>query len=618
MGSKHLDFGFKMVVSDTLQITLDRNLSDYAYGSYANDPAQANLIYNQVQSSIMVKEASNTFINAMRIIPKSSGKIMTTGSESGQGFYDEWAQSEEGQKFLSGKSNFGWVGKHPFIDERIQKNEEDYALSYIGVLTNKAACVIVDISKASVVESLKSLNLGEGSLAGFITSDGRETYYQDEKAANSLNAFAFSEMDFYHDIIAKEELTGSEYITYQGAEYLLMYSKSEVNGSILYALVPYSLVIQGANDIRNVTIFLVLLACILVGIGALIISLNISFSMGKIIKKLQLLSDGDLTVEFSSKGKSEFSKLSLHIMSVVGHMRKLIQVVEDTLQTARKSMLRVTEVSDRIFDSSEKISSADNLQSCVAMMNELSDSIRTINVNVLEMEEYADITQNMIVAGINTIGELSGHSQSTTEITKKLQNDVELLVEEGLQIRKFIDIINNIAKQTNLLSLNASIEAARAGQAGNGFLVVAEEVKKLADGSLQAAKEIEKVVDQIQMRLLATVDASDKAEEVVSRQTQIVQETIEVFDKMSEYIKQLLAKLSDVSKNVKKADEDRVVTIEAIDNITVASMQTAASSSLVNETVDRQLDIAESLKEAAEQLECNMNELTKAMAVFKI
>lgn len=633
MGSKYLDFGFEMAASDTLQLALDSNLADYAYGVYANDPAQANMIYNKMQSSVTVKEASNSFMNGVSIIPKSAGKIMTTRNNAGTGFYDDWVKSEEGKKVLSGQSNYTWMGRHPFIDEKMKSTEEDYAISYIGVLTNKAACVVIDISKDAVMESLESLNLGSGSMAAFITPDNREiTYYTKDEGNESvagIEEIVFTEEAFFKTIMEKGDSTGAEYITRDNVEYFFMYSKSEVNGSILCALVPRSLVIEGALDIKNMTNNIIILACIVVSIFAIIISMNIGVSMGRIIRRLKLVAGGDLTVQLSTKGKSEFSKLSRNIMGVVGNTRKLIQKVEDTLATVQNSTERVSVVSDKIWENAEHISGAvkdidggvsdqsENVQSCAIMMGELSDRIDIINDSVAEVGGIAASTQKMITEGIHTIEELAGHSESTNEMSEKVTHDVGLLEEEASKISAFVDIINNISRQTNLLSLNASIEAARAGQAGRGFSVVADEIQKLADESMRAAAEIAKVIEKIQQRMVETVDAAGRAKDVVGRQTMTVKQTEEIFEQMSEYTVKLLGKLTDISESVHQADEKRSITVEAIENISAASVQTAASASVVNKTVDGQVDIAETLKAAAEELDCHMHELTETLAAFK-
>ncbi|MGN0330830.1 MAG: methyl-accepting chemotaxis protein [Kineothrix sp.] len=633
MGSRYLDFGFETAMSEALQLTMNSDLAAYAYGSYRNKPVEGNLIYNKMQSSITVKQASNTFVEGIYIIPLSGSRVMSHRSGDVDGFYEEWAESAEGQALRAGSSNYTWMGTHPFADERLNIVEDDYAVSYVGILSNKSACVIMDINKAAILDSLKSLSLGKGSVAAFITADGREITYHEREEGNlssGLEKIVFSNEEFCRSFMDAEETLGSGYVEYMDTEYLFMYGKSQVNGSMLCAMVPKSAVIKGARDMKVITDWMVVLACIVVGIIEIAIFSNIAVSMGRITKKLNRAAEGDLTVELLTGGKSELSHLAKNIMEMVRHTRKLIQKVRESLTMVQGSSERVAEVSDRMWENAESISGAVkeidagvsdqsvSIQNCACMMEQLSERIQIINKDVDDVGRFTDSTKEMISRGILTINELSSQARATSEITEKVQDNVGMLEEESSKIRSFVDTINEISGQTNLLSLNASIEAARAGQAGRGFSVVAGEIQKLAEESMRAAGEIEKVVVRIRQRMGDTVDAAGNAKDVVSRQTRAVEETKEVFDNISKYMEQLLSKLKDISQNVKSADEGRLVTMEAIDSISAASVETAACSSVVNKTVDSQMQSANTLRESAAELESNMRELTEVLEVFKV
>lgn len=636
MGSDYLDFGFGLTASDTLQLTLDSGLADYAYGKYDNDQAAAISAYNKIQSSIIVKQASNHFMESIWIIPKSNGKIMSTDGNAQSGFYEEWAKSEEGKSAFSGGSNFKWVSTHPFLDENMKKTEEEYALSYMGTLTNKAALVVINVSPEAVMERLQSLDLGEGSVAAFLTEDGSQIAYYNENTGgteaekNDKYSIAFSEQSFYNACIEKEDKEGSEYVTYNNEEYLFMYRKSDVNASVLCALVPRSLVVQGAEDIKEFTNWLVLIACIVVGIFAISISVNISSGISRIVKKLKRASGGDLTVHLSTKGHSELTRLSRNVANVIHNTRALIMKAGETMRAVQESTFKVADVSRKILEGSENISGAvkdinsgiskqsHDVQDCAIMMTQLSAKMEVITDTVLTVEKLADATEQMIQQGMGSMQHLSIQSQTTTSMTDAVQNNIQELEIESAKIRNFVDVINGISKQTNLLSLNASIEAARAGSAGRGFSVVADEIRKLAEGSLNAAYEIEKVVSTIGDRTAETVKAAGNAKEMVDKQTATVVQTQEVFGKMSYNIKELLEKLCSISESVQHADEGREAAMTAIDGIAAVSVETAASSSIVTQSVVEQLAIMETLKTAARELDSNMKELTEALTAFTV
>jgi methyl-accepting chemotaxis protein len=137
-------------------------------------------------------------------------------------------------------------------------------------------------------------------------------------------------------------------------------------------------------------------------------------------------------------------------------------------------------------------------------------------------------------------------------------------------INGFIQVINEIASQTNLLSLNASIEAARAGESGRGFSVVADEMKKLAEQSMQAANQIQKIVKEIQVKTQSTVDTAKAAEEIVSSQTVALEHTVKVFDSINEHVKALVNNLNNISSGMKEIEGSKEDTLTAIESISAS------------------------------------------------
>lgn len=625
----YLDLGLSIINSDSVQIKLDSELSSLVAGTYKNDTSKASAVYNKMSSAIKVKQTANAFVKNIYIIPKSNNKIISTsaGSTAPAGFFEKWAETEEGKSFIGGKDTKVWVGSHPELDALTGYSGEEYIMSYVGVFSNMSAVLVVDISTQAVKDSLAGISTENGEILGFITEDGRELVIKGED--NPLE-IKFGEQEFVQKCLEEEELTTSDYVEYNGRKYFFISSRSEKTGAALVYMVPEENIVANARSIREITIIMVIIACIAALVIGLTISAHISVSMSRIIKKLKKAAQGDLTVRFRSGGSDEFSVLRKNIMDVIANTRSLIQEVGEIVALVSDASGDVERVSGEMEESSNRIirmigeidqgvsQQAIDAEGCVSAMDSLSESIQSIEEDIEHVYGHSKKTKEIVGSGISTMEALTEKTGETTMITSQVKVDIHKLEEKTVLIGDFVKIINDIAGQTNLLSLNASIEAARVGEAGKGFAVVAEEIRKLADGSLKAAQEIQKVVEEINQQTTETVAVADKAGAIVSAQADIVKRTTEDFEEISRCTEQLISNIRKITKNIEKMDDKREGTLGAITSISAASEQTATSASGVHEIARGQMNVVEALKAASGKLNLKMSDLEKALALFTI
>ena len=352
--------------------------------------------------------------------------------------------------------------------------------------------------------------------------------------------------------------------------------------------------------------------------------------MKRISKKLDEVAKGDLTVSVKAHGRDEFQSLATSATNMIYNNKKLVQKLSGTVQQLENSTNDVNNASGDINSCSADITraideisqgmskQAEHAEECVIMTNALSEKMKGISDMVVEVETLIDKTEKMIDHGTEIVNALGERARETSDITSRVGSSIEVLKTESDIINGFVQTISDISRQTNLLSLNASIEAARAGAAGRGFAVVAEEIRKLADDSNKAAEEIRNNVANISAQTLSSVNSAKEAEAMVALQTEAVDEVVTVFKNMNDQMANLFSSLKKIAESTESADKERNETLDAVENISAIIEETASGSELVHGMAMQLLSSVEKLNETAKNLDEDMNGLKTEISVFKL
>jgi methyl-accepting chemotaxis protein len=623
--SAYLKLGLDSVSGKSLEFMQSdsvRNYYDRGKSGLATDKVEIDLL-QPLGEDIMIAQGSNAFIKSIHLFGKTGIGVSTESSPPAD-IYQRFPEAEEGKAITAATERFLWVGQHPFLDEMFQVKPEEYAMSIIRKMPYDNGFVIVDVSKKEIVSMLSQFNYGEGSLIGLVTGDGREVL------TNTNQASVFTDLPYYQVSSAGEEIQGYSYEAFQDKDYLYLYNKVGDTKAMVCALIPKSTIIKQASQIKTLCLIFVSIASILAVLIGIVIAGGIAGAISRLMKSITTAANGDLTVTFETKRKDEFSILSESLSNMVGNMQNLIGKVAEVGAKVTNSAQLLSSTSQSILGDTKDISftideigkgvvqQSEDTEHCLNQMSNLSDRINKVYDNTNEMEHIANETKTIIGKGLVIIEELGGKSKETSDITGVVITEIEALELQSNSIENFIGVINNIAAQTNLLSLNASIEAARAGEAGRGFSVVAEEIRKLADQSVSAVKEIRNIVTEIQDRTRSTVLSAKQAETIVKSQTEALDKTVLVFEDISQYVGNLVNNLKGISIGVKEIDDAKIETLESISNISAVSEETAASSEEVSATANNQIDSVERLSISASELAENAKKLEEAIQLFRI
>lgn len=622
------------VEGEALKYAFDADLNRYFSGVYEKDGYavdRKNLISNQ-KTNMLSSQSGNEFISNIHIIPSEElTLISTTNSETTKGFFAAYQQevSEQG----NGDRGQVWTDWHHVLDSNMKLAEMRYIMAYQIQSKNNKAMIVVDIKQEPVKELLQDLILGEGSIAAFVTPNGREiiTEYLEE---GQESAFAQDETvlynePFFQECIQSGESIGHREVDFRGGEYLFVYGIVEDSGAAICMLVPSAMVTGQADQIKWITFAMVLISILVAGFIGITITVSIRSNMKRISTGLEQVAEGNLTGSVKVSGRDEFGDLAQSANHMIQNNKKLVSKVHDATGQLELSAEEVKSASEVISDYSLDITQAIteinqgmsrqsvHAQECVDKTGLLSDDMQEVSQVVEKVETLVRETDTMIHKGMEIIELLGRRAQETTDITNQVGNSIEQLSQETESISAFAETITGISKQTNLLSLNASIEAARAGEAGKGFAVVAEEIRKLADDSAKAAGEISNHVQHISSRTMDSVQSAKQAEDMVALQGDSVQEVIQVFADMRDRMQELVGGLQDIVASTEQADKERAETLAAVQNISQIIAETAGNAEIVSQTSEKLMKSVDNLSHTADALGGNMNELKTEIAMFK-
>lgn len=633
MATEYVDMSCSFIESEGTTYAFDKDLSKYYIGLYNEDPINKMKVTENTRMDILASQTSNAFINNIHLVTKDGINMFSTAVSTTQtGFFDEYIASVP----ATDRNVQKWIDSHEVMDDILKLKPQDYILAYQILSQSGHACIVIDIKTQTIRDFLETLDLGNGSIVGFVTQNGREIICENlaegEESILTEGEAVFFGQEFFQapDMSGKDNQSGSQEVIFKGEPYLFIYSGSVKTGATICTLVPMDVITGQAREIRSLTFVLVALASIVVVLVGLLIVSGIQKNMKRISGGFGVVAQGDLTVRVNAKGHDEFQKLAGSANNMIRNTKSLVNKVTGATEQLEASAKDVEQVSGVINDYSASITSAVNeisetmtqqtahVEECVAKTNILAEELQDVSHTVERVSGLVDETEKMIDQGVKIIRLLGDRAKQTNDITATVGENIESLRQKTEIINSFVSTITEISEQTNLLSLNASIEAARAGEAGRGFAVVAEEIRKLADDSAKAAGEISNNVGHITAQTNQSVESAREAGAMVASQSEAVEQVVSVFNNMQECMKKLVEGLNAIIESTERADEEKSHTVTAISQISTSIEETTGSVMTVRDSVESLMENVEGLTETADSLSKNMQELKTEISVFKI